>query len=89
MGFGGPFLLITHPPDPSHWPCKETDGGRPRNSSELTLAPGCIKRKDGDHKNLKCPRKGHYFLNEISMEGEHLKRQKLRTQIQVEPDTAL
>lgn len=26
VGFGGPFLLITYPPDPSHWPRKETDG---------------------------------------------------------------
>lgn len=26
VGFGGPFLLIAHPPDPSHWPCKEADG---------------------------------------------------------------
>lgn len=26
VGFGGPFLLIAHPPDPSRWPRKETDG---------------------------------------------------------------
>lgn len=25
-GLWGPFLLITPPPDPSHWPRKETDG---------------------------------------------------------------